>query len=381
MISGDPNILDESSDAGRRMGEYRQVLGHLDILLCRGNIFSFVKAFFGGLEVLKKKKYDIITAQDIEHSFLAWLLSKRFGVPWQMQIHTDIFSPYFVKSSVFNKLRVTLAKFLIPRARCVRVVSERVKESVVLFLRSRDVTHPLAPSLTVREGETGGGLCKISILPIFVDIEKIRSTPVRIDLHQKYPGYDFIILMASRLTKEKNIGMAIEVMRELIPPLQPLPLTKGEGRGVGVSPLLLIVGDGPERKNIESRIMDYELRDSVKIESFVPFETLVSYYKTADLYLLTSDYEGYGRTLVEAAAAGPDGTVGAGCKIISSDVGISHEILEDENIFQVGDVLALKERLLAAVGGQIKQPKPLTSQTKEDYLRLYKESLESCPPS
>ena len=43
------------------------------------------------------------------------------------------------------------------------------------------------------------------VLPIFVDVKKIQSAKVKIDLHQKYPEYDFIILVASRLTKEKNV--------------------------------------------------------------------------------------------------------------------------------------------------------------------------------
>jgi putative flippase GtrA len=42
-----------------------------------------------------------------------------------------------------------------------------------------------------------------------------------------------------------------------------------------------------------------------------------SYYKTADCFLITSDYEGYGMTIVEALAAG--------CPVVSTDVGIAKE--------------------------------------------------------
>jgi len=45
MISGDPGVLDPKSEAGKRTEEYRRTLGELDILVCRGNIFSFIDKF------------------------------------------------------------------------------------------------------------------------------------------------------------------------------------------------------------------------------------------------------------------------------------------------------------------------------------------------
>lgn len=333
MISGDASILNPSSPVGKRTQEYKKVLGELEILLYCGKIFNFISGFWRGCKLMRWKKFDVITAQSPEHWFLAWLLSKFFRTPWQMQIHTDIFSPYFVKSSVSNKIRVLLARFLIPRANCVRVVSERVKKSVALRF-TLDAS-------------------RLAMLPIFVDVEKIKNAPIKIDLHQRYFG-KFIILMASRLTKEKNIGLAIEALSSLI---------RANRRIV-----LLISGEGSERKNLESRINNYELSKNVILEGWNNDST--SYYKTCDLFLLVSNYEGYGMTLVEAASAG--------AKIISSDVGIALEILEQENIFKVGDKNDLIQKLKLTLEGKIKSAKPIPIQTKKEYLQLYKESLEQC---
>jgi len=84
--------------------------------------------------------------------------------------------------------------------------------------------------------------------------------------------------------------------------------------------------------------------------------------------------------LVEAAAVG--------AKIISSDVGIAPKILEPENIFKVGDKKDLADKLLVALAGpprlasgeagQVKPPRPISIQTKDEYLRLYKKSFEIC---
>ncbi len=336
MISGDKGVLNPQSDAGKRMAEYRDAFGELDILLAYGSVFKFLGALFSGFKLLWRKKYDIITAQDIEHSLLAWIFSKLFRALWQMQIHTDIFSPYFGKESLKNKIRVALAKFFLKRADCVRVVSNRIKRSLVKF--NKDFDKP----------------DKITVLPIFVDAEKIKQTPIKTDLHKKYPGR-FIILMASRITKEKNIGLAIEALSSRL---------IRENKRI----MLLLVGDGPEVENLKFQTYKLGLNDNIVFEPHT--DDIISYYKTCDLFLLASNYEGYGRTLIEAASAG--------AKIVSSDVGIAPEILDYDNIFKVGDKEDLREKLKLAIAGQIKPPKSISSQTKEEYLRLYKDSLEQC---
>ena len=341
MISGDPGVLNPNSDAGKRMEEYRQTLGTLDILVCRGNIFSFITGFFRGVKIIRKNKPEVITAQDMEHSLFAWIFSRLFKVPWQMQIHTDIFSPYFWQESFKNKIRVVLAKFLLPRASCIRVMSERIKESI-----------------TWRLGRQVAAELFVTVLPIFLDTEKIKNTPIKTNLHKKYPGR-FIILMASRITREKNIVMALEAMRGL---------TQNDTRTNAEKVLLLIIGDGPEKEHLRRMAYSLKLDESVVFESAT--SDLASYYKTCDLFLLTSDYEGYGRTLIEAAAIK--------AKIISSDVGIVPEILELDCIFKIGDKDGLAEKINAALAGQLKPPKPVIFQTKEEYLRLYKNNLEQC---
>ena len=72
-------------------------------------------------------------------------------------------------------------------------------------------------------------------------------------------------------------------------------------------------------------------------------DDIVSYYKTADLFLLTSDYEGYGMTLIEAAAAG--------CPIVTTDVGAVGEIITKDNalVCPVGDKECLAKQIRLAI--------------------------------
>jgi glycosyltransferase involved in cell wall biosynthesis len=306
MFSADSNILDARSAAAKRMIEYGKRVEKLDILVLTphlavgppskgklaenmevraltGRFLRFFKAFFRVWKMLKREKYDLLVAQDIEHAFISWLLAKSlrgFKVKWQMQIHTDIFSPYFVKHSVFNKARVILARFLIPRASCVRAVSERIKKS--LFQVSSFKFHG-----------------KIFVLPILTEFVDANIEPKR------FPEFTKIILMVSRLTAEKNIGLAIDAMSEII---KKYPKTG-----------LIIVGAGPEKKNLEFRILNLKLNNNIKIVGWQKDPR--PYYKGADIFILTSWYEGWGMSVIEAMRYG--------AAVVMSDVGLARDLVED----------------------------------------------------
>ena len=270
-----------------------------------GALFALYRVAKTVLCEIPKNGQVLVTAQDPSETWLvAWLLKRTFGVPMQLQMHTDLFSPYFRKESLKNNLRVLLARFLLPRADCVRVVSERIKRSLVergLVSESR-----------------------IAVLPIFVDVVKIREMPVTVDLRKQYPQFAFIVFMASRLTREKNIGLAFAAMQEI----------NNTHAKIG----LIIAGEGPERGRLEADAARRGLETSVVFTGAVDFSTLVSCYKTADLFLLTSNYEGYGRTVIEAMAAGTP--------VMTTDVGVAGEIVEHEKngfVIPVGDARKLAE--------------------------------------
>ena len=133
------------------------------------------------------KRINVISTQDpFETGIAGWLLARKFRLPLQIQVHTDFLSSYFWKESFLNKIRVIIGKFLVKRADCLRVVST---ESKILY------SSNLQP--------TTYNLIALAVLPIFVDIEKIKSTPANFDVRKKYPQFSFIIMTISRLEKEK----------------------------------------------------------------------------------------------------------------------------------------------------------------------------------
>ena len=319
VIGTDRSIFKRGSAARERMIEYGKLFQQLHIIIftkrfkkfeiekIAENVWiyptkSWSRLFYPSNAVkIAKKEFgksfpemiNIISTQDpFETGIAGWLLARKFQIPLQIQIHTDFLSPYFWKESFLNKIRVIIGKFLIKRADCLRVVSNRIKDSLLL----QPTIYNLQPSITV--------------LPIFVDIEKIKNTPASFDIRKKYPQFSFIIITASRLEKEKNISLAIDAMNELARRYPKIGM--------------VIIGDGREKGKLKNLVAKYNLQKNVIFEGWQ--NDLISYYKTANVFLSASFYEGYGLAIVEALACG--------CPVVSSNAGIAGEIIsEGENGF------------------------------------------------
>ncbi len=296
MLSTDRKIFEPTSEVHKRMLGYAEDFEELFIIILGVNMELKVEGKLKYLGLTRFRaifwrpidKFDLVTSQDpFETGLVAQLLAKLTGAQLELQIHTDLFNPYFKKQSLLNRVRILIAHFLLPRADKIRVVSQRIKDSLLYNF----------PHLTFN----------IEVRPIFVDVEKIKNAPIKTDLHKKYPQFEKIILMASRLTWEKNIGLAIEAMRDAN--------MRMHANNTNRKILLLIVGSGPEEGSLKCKVESLKLVEQIKFEPWS--NDLPSYYKTADLFLLTSYYEGYGMTLVEANVAG--------CKIVSTDVGVARE--------------------------------------------------------
>ena len=97
-----------------------------------------------------------------------------------------------------------------------------------------------------------------------------------------------------------------------------------------------IVGEGVEEELYRSLIKKYKLDDRVTIHPFT--NHIQDYYSNAQIYVLSSRWEGFGLVLVEAMAHG--------LPVVSSDLPTSKEIMGDFGLyFKNGDITDLAERL------------------------------------
>lgn len=391
MISMDRTVFEDGGDARTRMLEYGALVKELHIIVfakaslglksrqIAGNVWLYPtnsssrwmyvfdaarigrRLFFVSMEMnvgeekfgLDEKFVELVTAQDpFECGLAGFLIAGKLRVPLHLQIHTDFLSPYFTAGSLLNKVRVLIAKSLLRRfGVSVRAVSERIKLSI-----AEKIKFPY------------GKFPNIVVLPIFVDVSLYKNTPAAFNIHEKFPEWRRIVLVVSRLEKEKGVDKALEIFAAI-------PVTNFSSAG------LVVLGDGSQRENLFALAKKLGIADRTAFLGHLPLNELIACYKTADLLLVASRYEGYGRQIVEAAACG--------CPVVSYDVGVAPETLTYWNgaICAAGDITCMKrtvlnwfieenlpENLLVASRGAAEKMK---AGTKEEYLAKYQKMWEN----
>ena len=97
-----------------------------------------------------------------------------------------------------------------------------------------------------------------------------------------------------------------------------------------------IVGEGPEEKLYRELIKEHKLEDRITIHPFT--NHIQDFYSKAQVYVLSSRWEGFGLVLVEAMAHG--------LPVVSSDLPTSKEILGDFGLyFKNGNIEDLAQQL------------------------------------
>jgi glycosyltransferase involved in cell wall biosynthesis len=345
MISTDQKILNRGSAVSDRMIGYGKLFEKLDIVVFSENRFHKIYLsenvtvyptnstykITAPIEAIWKIKnlnfdYNIVTTQDPFETGLVGLYCKLFKYSaLNVQIHTDFKSPWFIFSGIKNFIRSFVALIVLRFADSVRVVSNRIKESLKNFKKP------------------------IYLLPIFNKLNlNIRTQS---DIKKPFP---VTLLTVSRLEKEKNIETILKAMPKI---------TDKAG--------LIIVGDGSQKERLKKIVKDLYLEDRVLFAGHQ--EDVGDFYSIADVYVQASLYEGYGLTLLEAATYN--------LPIVSTDVGLIGDVLKksEVSIFNKKDPDDLVFKLREVISSEIftqKYDLENYQNDLQDYLLQYKESLE-----
>ncbi len=118
---------------------------------------------------------------------------------------------------------------------------------------------------------------RITIIPNFVDTKLFVPNVEAL-------GGKIRVLFVGRLSYEKNIAQLIAALKR-----------KANFQ-------LNIIGDGPERKNLEAAAVGAEA--TIHFVGSVSYEKLPAYFAASDVFVLPSLFEGHPKVLVEAMAAG-----------------------------------------------------------------------------
>src|SRR3989338_7621408 len=352
MLSKDVKIFEKGSAVRGRMVEYGRLFERLHIIVISrgffvnetlseqvmvthirvGGILDSAWKALAGIPADSFLDFDVITAQDpFELGAIAHRIAKKLDIALQLQVHTDIFSNCFTNRNFKNVGRNLLARRYLSKADCIRVVSQKIKNSLVQELKI--------------PGE------KIIVLPIFVDTQKIKEAKPILP-----KPFDFTVLWVGRLEKEKNCSLAIDAFAQF-------------ARNVPNAGLV-IAGEGSEKRSLELKVKSYKLEACVVFAGWR--NDVAGYYKNADVLLATSWYEGYGMQMVEARIAG--------LPVIASDIGVAKEVgayIAQHSPSSMANLLAQLHALKLPKRQEYQYP----YQNKEDYLELYKQSFEQCLPA
>ena len=136
----------------------------------------------------------------------------------------------------------------------------------------------------------GADVDRIVVIPNGVDIESFKPAPMeavrkRLDL----PLDKFIVLFTGNLVARKGVDV----------------LLKAFHRGLAKEPdsLLVILGDGSERGELETLASELGIGERVRFAGFRMLPEMPSWYQACDLFVMPSWAEGLSLSILEAMAA------------------------------------------------------------------------------
>lgn len=347
FISNDPTIFDATSASRARMRTYAAAIGELHIVSAAPpgaaevseeslhlhpvrawKLFRVRALALRAHALIIEHGIEVVSAQDpFEHGLAALRAVRGTQAKLHIQAHTDFLSPWFTRSGnwrspsvrmpLLNRYRRKIADRVLPEAAGIRVVSERVKMSLVERYGNR-ISEP-------------------SVIPVAVD--SLVPEPVRLPTHS---SFTFALITVGRLEPEKRIEDILAALAFVVPKY---PM-------VG----LFIVGEGSERWKLERMARKLGLSDKIVFLGNRPDAR--GLMASAQAFIQASAYEGYGRTLIEAALAR--------VPIITTDVGIVGEVFkgyEDVLSAPVADPTALSLSIVGFIEDtRVRQELPMRAE-------------------
>ncbi|MFB6181773.1 MAG: glycosyltransferase family 4 protein [Candidatus Magasanikbacteria bacterium] len=330
-LSLDSKIIDQEQSVLDRMSRYSEIVDQYILVVAderkdeveindkvkafgsggSNKITKFFHIFFLASKILRENIFDIVTTQNpFFLGLVGSMLKNRHNVKLELQFHGWKNSPEW------------LMKYNLKEADSIRVVSERIKNRLI-------DEYEVDPEI-------------ITVVPIIVK-EEIDETKENYEASKP-----FTFLSVQRLVGVKKVELQIEAIEKL--------------KKQGIDAKLFIAGSGEEEQKLKNLVKEKELQDKVEFLGWLSKEELNQTYTKADCYLLTSNSEGWGRTVVEAA--------GRGLPIIMTDVGCAGEFIEDEQSGLVIETKNLEE--LQAAMEKIVEDKSLREKLGKDAIQSYK---------
>ena len=218
-------------------------------------------------KILQEGKYDAIHVHESETCYVALRVAKKLGVPCRVA-HAHTSSPCWDLKSELRRQSGCLLNYHYATQviGCGKLAGDRV-------FGKRNMMRP-----------------KAMVLPNAIDTQRFSfNRRVREDVREEL-GLEgkYIIGMVGRLSEQKNIPFALELMTEV---RKQIP-----------NAVLVIAGNGPDETKIKDRIRELDLEDVVVLLG--RRGDVSRLYQGFDIFIMPSFFEGYPLAAVEALASG-----------------------------------------------------------------------------
>ncbi|WP_171125494.1 MULTISPECIES: glycosyltransferase [unclassified Ruegeria] len=244
------------------------------------------------LLAIASRTLDLLVGLHMNRTFKRYVrCAHRAGVPLVLSEHIDPRFPRWIGTNTMHERQVAFYG-----ASLIHLLTEGFRSTLPGFMRER-----------------------IRVIPNTVKAPEQAACPGDATKQKK------VLLTVARLVPRKNVHLTIEAFAKSLPEAEEW--------------VLRIVGDGPERQNLEEQVSDLKIADSVEFvgETSDPYAC----YRDADAFVLSSFFEGFPLSTLEAMAHGLPLIGFANCS------GVNEQITEDNGI--LCDASSPSESLAAAI--------------------------------
>ena len=239
---------------------------------------------FTCLNKIKEMDLDLIHAHtEFGIGIFARIVARYLSVPLVSTYHTT-YEDYTHYVNVFN-------------SDTVEKVAKKAVSSLSKLYGDSSV-EVIAPSEKTKEMLVGYGIKRsIHVIPTGLDLSRFASERTSSDTKQAIKeSYglkekDMLVLFVGRLAKEKAVDLVIDGFAQLN------QMNRSDIH-------FLIVGDGPEREELEKQTAALKLNHLVHFAGKKKPEEVPSYYHASDVFVSASTTETQGLTFIEALASG-----------------------------------------------------------------------------
>ena len=232
-------------------------------------LIRFFGIFFTIYRLHRTIPITVLTTQaPIDEGWTTLLFGKIFRIPVIAQIHFDIFDKNAITQilgeGIRGKIRFAIFKKTIKYHTKIRVVGTRITKNLI--------------------DKCSCTLDQIVLLPVMVPLlnKEIEFTK------SNHPNTSFRVLFVGRLVSQKNLFFLLQIAAETIVKDQSI--------------IFDIIGNGTLRQELEEECKRLKIQNNVIFYGEIANSELPKFYQNADLFILTSYYEGFGRVIIEAGA-------------------------------------------------------------------------------